>query len=473
MDKRLQNNKKYAAIIIGAILAVLITFSPGSFFILILTAGTVFFIHRFSNKSERNFILIIFLAGLGARVVFTLFVLSWAIFSGHMQNYGDMGGPNYFAPYIFDDSVYYTLRGLCTSWYWLGKPLSQYIIEGIVKHTYGFNGYIPVLAAFFTIFGYSPISSRFINCFLGSLTIILVYSIVKNIFNEKPARLAAVLTAFFPSLFLWSITNLKETSMTFMACLMFWSLVKFQREKRIHYLIIASFSIWAQFSIRHTFKTELSLVAFGLVGVYIFHLFISNLLLSRRIITFFIIFMIAASFAFLEKDKVNSIVKVATHKMLTAQKGAIDTGGICYQIVSDEIILYSKNLGLRDFIMMLGKGWFHIMFEPLPGRIKQSKSMLFSFPQILLWYSLIPFAILGMAISIRYRLRESIFLIMYFLIITSAFALSGGNVGTVFRLRDVNTPVVLIFSAIGLFHTFKSLDVKLNIKNGVDRISPC
>lgn len=463
VDRKIQINRIYTAVIVGAILAVLISFSPGSFFILMVTIGTALFICRFSNKSERNFILIIFLTGLGLRVIFTSLMLSYSIFGGHMLSYTSMGFPDYSTPYIFGDSGYYTLRALFTSMYWLGEPIYQHIVEYSVKASYGFSGFLYVLAAFFTIFGYSPISSRFINCFLGALTTILVYSIVKNIFNEKPARLAAILTAFFPSMFLWSTTNLKEPSMIFAVCLMLWSLVKFQRSKSVYYLIITVLSIWLQFCIRYSYRMEFFFVTFAIVLCYVLYLCISSLSLRKRVGIFLLIVIIGAYSAFIRKDKVKLAIGNLAQKIYICHIGVINTGGICYKLLPDEFYTGLKNMGLNDFSKMLGKGWFHIMLEPLPRRM-QSKAMLFSFPQMLLWYFLIPFAALGVALSVRYRLRESIILIAYFLVMTSVLAVTGGNIGTIFRLRDINTPIILIFSSIGLFNTFSSLKLKLDCK---------
>ncbi len=61
---------------------------------------------------------------------------------------------------------------------------------------------------FFT--GKSPLSLLFINCFAGSLTAIFIYYIAEEIAGKKAARISAILTAFWPSLFIWSVQNLKE-----------------------------------------------------------------------------------------------------------------------------------------------------------------------------------------------------------------------------------------------------------------------
>ncbi len=457
MNKERSYYKISAPIIVGIVLAVFISFSPGSFFILILTAAAALFINRFANRNERNFILGIFLTGLGLRIAFTLLALSWSIFSGHMLNYhASLGCPDYSTPYFLDDSGYHTLRALFTSMYWQGEPLSHYTVKAIIKHKYGFSGYIYILAAFFNIFGYSPISSRFINCLLGALTIIPVYSMTKIMFSERPARLAAVLTAFFPSVFLWSMTNLKETSLMFTTYLMLWSLLEFQRSKNNYFLVIILLTIWSQAFLRFTYRVAFFSINIAVALFYIFYLTISRLSLKKRFLVLLLIVMLGSAVILPNIDKVHSVIEDIQQKALIHHKGVVSTGGLVYKLLPDEFYKGSEKLGLGDFLKMLGKGWFHIIFEPLPWNL-ESKEMLFSFPQMALWYVLIVFAILGMAISIRYRFRESLALIIYFVLMTSALAVTGGNIGTVFRLRDINTPIILIFSSIGLLNVFSTL----------------
>jgi hypothetical protein len=446
-------------VIIGVILAILLSVSPGGFFILALAGAAVSLIYLFVERKERNFILGIFFTGLGARIILTLVASSWAIFSGRLLNCAWRGCPDYSAPCIIGDSGYYTLRALFTSMYWQGEPLSYYTIVSVVKYLYGFNGFIYILARFFDIFGYSPISSRFINCFLGALIAIIVYSTVKNIFDERPARLAAILAAFFPSVFLWSITNLRDIAVIFAICLMLWSLVKFQKKGNIWYLIITALSLWAQAFINYGYRMQFLFIGILVVSFYVFYLFISNLLLRKWIVCLLVIFIIGAGLGFTQRAQVQSNIKRAIQKAYLFHGGIVATRGISYKLLPDKFYEDMETLNYNDFFKMLGKGWLHIMLEPLPWRA-QSRAMLFTFPQMLLWYFLIPFAVLGMGISARYRFKESVVLIAYFLIMTSALALTGGNVGTIFRHRDIITPVLLIFSSVGLCNTFKLCNEK-------------
>jgi len=444
----------YAAIAIGLISGLILFFSPGSVFFIALTIITVFIINRILHKKERDFILKLFLWGFGLRVFCVLLTMACLIHGGHILNYGTSISyigrdyPDVSTPYIFDDEGYYTLRGQITNMYWSDKPLSDITITGIVQNQYGFTSFVYVLASYFALFGYSPISSRFINCFLGIITALIIYSMVKDIFGERPARLSSISVAFFPSLFLWSITNLKETIFIFAVCLMLWTVVKFVKTRNIYYLAAILASTLFQFIIRRGYR-ELVMLTVVVLLVYFILLFLSHLYKKRKVGLLVLIFLTAGCFIFIKSDKINSALDDITERALVMHRGAsFDEHAINYKLLSAEEMdraLISRG----KFLAMLAKGWLHLMLEPLPSNIKSS-AMLVSYFQMILWYLLIPFFILGIFLSIRYKFKESFILLLYFLIMGSALAVSGGNVGTTFRLRDTITPLFLVFSCVGI-----------------------
>jgi len=452
--------KGYAGIIIGIAIGLLVTFSPGSLFMLILTILAITLICRIQDRRERNFLLFIFLGGLAVRIILALFLTNAAFFTGRVLDYSLRGCPGYVAPYIFDDSGYYTLRSWFTSMQWSGLPLNDFALRGIVKNTYGFSGFSYILALFFKTFGYSPVSSRFINSFLGASSGILVYFTLKNILNERAARIAAALTTFFPSLVLWSVTNLKETSVMFAACSMIFFLVRFQKTKRAYCLIPALMSLlFSSFIRSHSHGVEFGVVSGLIIAAYISYLWLCRLPLKKRIALLALIFIGCAIIAFSKAEGANLFAKEALQRVLIQHKGAVLNSGLHYRLLPDEYYMNTIELKPADALMMLFKGWFHIGMEPLPWQF-QSKSMMASFPQMLIVYYLIPFAVLGIWILVRYRFKECAALIAYFIIMTSVMAMAGGNIGTVFRQRDVNTPFFLMLSSVGLVSVFKGFSDK-------------
>lgn len=445
-----------AFILIGVVLGIVSFFSPGSLFFFFIFFLSLIFLNRLSDKEEKRFVTVIFSSAFILRVMFVLLLSFLAISGGRILNYTlTFNCPNYSTPYIFGDAGYYTLRALFTKMYWLGEPISSAAIREYVTISYGFSGFITVLALFYSLLGYSPVSSQLLNCLLGALIAVVIYAIVKNIFAGRPARLAAVMAAFFPSLFLWSVSNLKEPATILLACILLWSMIKYNITRKFYYLVVAALSVAGHVYIRPSFSMEFIFITVFLILCCVFYPYFLLFFKKIPLIGFLLLIMIISAFAaalpFFGKEIMGMIIK----KTYIVHKGVVNTGGICYRLLPD--YYYSNPLvpNFLDFMKMFVKGWFHTIFEPLPNRIFASRTILFSLPQMFLWYFMIPFSLLGMAIAIRYRLKESIFPIIYFIIMTSALALSGGNVGTLFRTRDeVVTVIFIIFGSIGLIKVF-------------------
>lgn len=446
------------AVVMGLVLGIVLFFSPGSLFFIFLTFVTVVLINRITDKKEKNFILKLFLWGFGARIFFALLLALCLIYGGRVLNYGTSSSylgrnyPNFSTPYLFDDEGYYTLRAQYTNMHWFNKPLSDITIEGIIQNEYGFTSFVYVLAWYFAIFGYSPISSRFINCFLGVFIAIIVYSIVKNIFGEKPAKLSSIFVAFFPSIFIWSITNLKESIFIFTVYLMLWALVKFVKAPKIYYLVIILASMLFQFTVRKGYR-ELVMLTIVVLLFYFLLLFATYLYKKRMIVLLIFTLVISACFISAKANKINAVLDDVIYRSIVMHKGATSyRGAINYKLLSDEE-MDRPIISRGRFIKMLAMGWFHMMLEPLPSSIKTPAMLASSFLTVL-WYPLIPFSLSGIFLSLRYRFKESFILVLYFLLMGSALAVSGGNIGTTFRLRDTITPIFLIFSCVGIINTF-------------------
>src|SRR3989338_5583529 len=92
-------------------------------------------------------------------------------------------------------------------------------------------------------FGFCPESINIINCLLGSLIPILIYYFSKNIFNLKAAKLSALLTMFFPSLFCLSLIAFKDIPLIFLFILYIFSLSRWCTQRKIIFFFFNIFFI--------------------------------------------------------------------------------------------------------------------------------------------------------------------------------------------------------------------------------------
>lgn len=434
----------FSCIFISIFIAAVLTFSPGSAFIFFLAflVGLLLWL-RLPEQNEKEFLVKIISAGFLLRVFALLFIY---FLMGLYGDYKQTLDERVIA--TFGDGAYSTIRSWRMAKYWLGETMSQKIIDSAFYPSFGRSGYLYVLAFFHYIFGFGLISSRLINCLLGTATAVFVYFIAKEIFTIKVAKLSAVFTMFFPSLFLWSLSNLKEPTIIFMGSVTLWSFIKLQKKRKLYYLLFLVLALYSLGTLRH----GLWLCMIGIV----FFSFIcaSKLSILKKISICLITIASLQAFLFVNNKSLKSAVSGKLASLVIRHKGVVLTGGSVYKLFDGNYHLVNPaNMNLTDYAKVFFRAWVHFLFEPFPWKI-HSKQMLLSYPQIVLCYVLVPFAFWGMILAARYNWRLSSMLFIYSFVIISVSAISGGNIGTAFRHRDMVTPVFLIFAAAGLLKAF-------------------
>lgn len=428
------------AIGLGFFIGMLNVFSPGALFSLLLVLSIILAIRLFAGQDEKRFLMRIFIYGVSIRA-FLLFLIQFLLITKGKWVYYALDNR---ATVLLGDDGYNTVVGWWMANNFLGRPLNNYTaaFQNLSFAEYGQSGYLYLVALFYYVFGYSPISVTFINCILSALTGIIYYSIAKNIMGLRSAKITAILVTFLPSLITWSIINLKEPLFIFLTGVILWLSVQLFKNFKFRYLILLVLSLILQF----TFRRWILLPSILIIS--------SSYLLVRKKINaiqiLLLLLILFANSAFL-KDKFDDF----KYEMISYHWGVLSSGGTTYNLYDVEYKpgLSSEQVSYLGFLKGFFKGWFHRFLEPFPWRLYSDLSLA-SFPQIIIWYFLLPFAAIGILMQLTNNCRKSLILILYFLIIGSILALTGGNIGTDFRTRDVLTPLFLLFSSFGLVKIF-------------------
>ena len=100
-------------------------------------------------------------------------------------------------------------------------------------------------------------------------------------------------------------------------------------------------------------------------------------------------------------------------------------------------------------LSLLPTGLLYFFFAPFPwqlGSIRQSLAI----PETLYFYTLVPGIIGGILYLFRYRLAESLGVLLVTLTVTFGYAIGQGNVGTLYRHKAQVTGFYYAFAAIGI-----------------------
>ena len=93
-------------------------------------------------------------------------------------------------------------------------------------------------------------------------------------------------------------------------------------------------------------------------------------------------------------------------------------------------------------------GFTYLMLAPFPwqvGSLRQSMTI----PETFVWWSLIPIMIAGIWYTLKRRLREAFPILFFSLMLTLAYSLFQGNVGTAYRQRTQIQVFLFMFVAVG------------------------
>jgi hypothetical protein len=94
-------------------------------------------------------------------------------------------------------------------------------------------------------------------------------------------------------------------------------------------------------------------------------------------------------------------------------------------------------------------GFAYLMFAPFPwqlGSLRQSITL----PEILVWWAMIPILVWGLWWAIRHNLKRAFPILIFSLLLTIAYSIFSGNVGTAYRQRTQIQVFLFIFIAVGI-----------------------
>jgi hypothetical protein len=468
MNKR---NKNY---FISASLAVLLgIFLVNNIWFIYLAAIvflSIILIRKYSAKKEADFLIKLFIVALLFRIFIVLIMRPFIILYGNgVDIFGD-GLPYNVHAFFISETLKGDISGMAAQKALNNRifellPLTRVYTEAmqwivpkwvgmLPSHdTYQISGYTYLLSALYYFFGFNPILGILFNCLLGVLLCLCIYSITKVMSNDvRTAMIAAGMSAFFPSLFLWSIVSEREMIIIFLNVLIVLCWVKIAAERKLFLIPVIILAIWIQYYFRPYYTLPLvihsALIFLILLGKWAFRRKIIIPILTALIFIFALLFMEYPPKRLAGYAHYSLLTSLDRHRYQVFEKGA------SYRILPEQY--YNSNsfdglkaLSVGDIATIYIKGMGHFIFEPLPFRIDNFLK-LSSYPQALLTYFMLVFFILGLPLALRKKPLLFVILFLNLFIFSSVVALSEGNMGGLFRHRDIVMPIFIIFVSLGL-----------------------
>ncbi len=329
---------------------------------------------------------------------------------------------------------------------WLGAPLQAQELEWTFQ-SYGWTSYLYVLGYLQYLFGPAPYAVHAFNacCHVGGA--VLLHRVVRRAFGPLVALIALVVTLFLPTLFMWSISALKESFYFFLLSA---ALV----------LLLATVR-GATGGARVGAAAGLVAIALGLESVRAGALVIVAAATAAALIGTFVTrraYVLSAMVLFLPVlgllvANVPAVQTRALSEMRLAANrhiGHVRTEGHSYRLLDQRF--YSgdplDSMTPREAQRFAVLAVLGVVAFPLPWQAASRSELLF-LPQQLLWYGLVLLAGVGAVMGVRHDSLVTWCFIGLIGAGVAAVSLNSGNIGTMVRHRDAVVPFVSCLGALG------------------------
>jgi hypothetical protein len=301
-------------------------------------------------------------------------------------------------------------------------------------------GMLYLIASIYGLIGRNMLAVQFFNAVLGAATAPVIFLCAMHIYkNVKVGRVAGFFAAFYPSLVLWSSQGLKDGPIVFLLALS----------------ILATFNLAEKFSFKYALTLGFSLLGLLSMRFYIFYMMVA------AIGGAFLIGMRPASARSLARQVliVVGIGLALTYLGVLRDAGAqLDTYANLERIqVSRDDAARAANTGFAKDVDVsttsgalsaIPIGATYLLFAPFPWQLASLRQSI-TLPEMIVWWASFPLLVLGLWFTIRQRLRQSLPILIFTAMLTLAYSIFQGNVGTAYRQRSQLLVFYFIFVSVG------------------------
>src|SRR3989441_4059394 len=300
-------------------------------------------------------------------------------------------------------------------------------------------GMVYMVGAIYRMIGRNMLAIQFTNAVFGAATAPAVFSIAQTLFqNRRVARLAALLVAFFPSLVLWSSQGLKDGPIVFILVL----------------AILLTLQLGEKFSFKNTVMLCLVLATLISFRFYLFYMMTAAVLgafiigtreltLSRFISQFLVVIGIGIGLTYL------GVLRTAQQQagyfgdLRVVERSRLDQSR-AQSGFGQEVDVSTTEGAIKAAPL----GMVYLLFAPFPWEVRSLRQSI-TLPEMLVWWACFPLLVLGLWFTLRHRLRQSFVILIFTTMLTLAYSIYQGNVGTAYRQRAQLLVFYFIFVAVG------------------------
>ena len=409
-----------------AFLTLILTLPDGGIAVLltvVCAVAIILFIRRtYSESGESKFLVNIFMMALVVRIVFGVMLYFF-----ELQEFFGL------------DSLTYDFLGNRLMEVWTGQNTSNDWISQFAISTGGPGwGMKYLVAGIYTVIGRNMLAAQFFCAVVGAATAPLIYICSYKIYqNHQVCKISAILVAFFPAFIIWSAQLMKDGLIIFLLVLVITMVFKLQEKFNYASVTILIFSMFGIIALRFYI---FYMVAIAVVGSFVIGTSSSAKSIIRGIVALVVVGL-ALTYLGVLRNASTEFEKYGNLERIQLSRGNLSEAKSGF----GESLDVSTTEGA---IAALPIGMMYLMLAPFPWQMSNFRQVI-TLPEILVWWASIPFLFSGLWFTIKNRLRNAVSILIFTLLLTLAYSLFQGNVGTAYRQRAQIQVFLFIFIAVG------------------------
>ena len=371
------------------------------------------------TETDRSFLLRIFIAALLVRMLLATF-----IFTLDLQDF--FGG----------DAKIYDQLGLWMWKSWEGAPDSQNLL--VVYEDAGW-GMAYLVGGIYAAIGRNLLAVQLFNTALGAATAPAAYICAQQMFeNKNVSRLSALFVAFYPSIILWSSQGLKDGPIIFCLVMSMMATMKLGERLNTKYFLVLIGGLLGLLSLRF-YIFYMAIAAVGAAFVAGRQRITSQSLIRQ----FLIILAIGLTMTYLVGLRRAGEQLEGYGNLKRVQQSRADLTTAQSAFAKDVDV--STGSGA---LAALPIGATYLLFAPFPWQLANLRQTI-TLPEMLVWWASFPLLVSGMWFTLRYRMRQAMPILIFTTMLTLAYSIFQGNIGTAYRQRSQLLVFYFIFVSVG------------------------
>ena len=413
-----------AGIIAIALAMAFIAFPDGAAALLMVIVPSlvaIAFIRHYSD--DKRYITNVFLLGLLLRLGFGIFV--------HVFDLRTFFG---------GDAITYDYKGYLLLQSWLGHiPSGDIEVRQAASMSGSGWGMNYLVAGLYAITGRNIFAAQSFCAVIGAATAPLVYFCSTKIFRNKGVgRFAAVAVAVFPAFIIWSAQLLKDGLIVFLLVLAITMVLQLQERLDYAAVVLLLISLAGILSLRFYI---FYMVGVAVVGSFLIGTTNSPRSIARRT-TVLLVLGLGLTYFGVTRTATADLNQYGNLEQL--QNSRLDAAQSSKSGFAEDVDV-STTQGALSAVPV---GFVYLMFAPFPWELSSLRQSI-TLPEVLVWWAMIPIMVYGLWWSIRHKLRSAFPIIIFTLMLTLAYSIFQGNVGTAYRQRTQIQVFLFMFIGVG------------------------